>query len=187
MIDISPKSLIDSEAILAAQARVDAAASKLSNARAAVKTAETDVARCWDESVRQIAAGGDAMAGHAAHAEAVQRRDFAVKLVDAFEKNFALERENFRLEKIRAHEPLLRKGRELRLAAAAAREIAEKALAEANGVAGQGAALVAAAHNAGLRHFSLAAMPRGAATTEAEEAFWSTEADGARAFWGREI
>jgi hypothetical protein len=187
MIEIGPQSLIDKDVIAAAQARLDGARQKVENAKAAVKAADSEVSKSWDQSVAQIAGGGDAMAGHAAHAEAVQRRDFAVKLLDAFEKNLALEQENFRIERIRAHEPLLRKGRELRLAAAAAREIAEKALAEANGVAGQGAALVAAAHNAGLRHFSLAAMPRGAATTEAEEAFWSTEADGARAFWGREI
>jgi hypothetical protein len=179
MIEIGPQSLIDKDVIAAAQARLDGARQKVENAKAAVKAADSEVSKSWDQSVAQIAGGGDAMAGHAAHAEAVQRRDF--------EKNLALEQENFRIERIRAHEPLLRKGRELRLAAAAAREIAEKALAEANGVAGQGAALVAAAHNAGLRHFSLAAMPRGAATTEAEEAFWSTEADGARAFWGREI
>ena len=187
MIEIGPHTLIDKDVIAAAQARLDDARRKFENAKTSVEAASAEVSRAWDASVAQIASGGDAMAGAEAHAAAVARRDFAVRLVDQFQKNLAVEQETFRLERIRAHEPVLKKGRELRLAAAAAREIAEKAAAEANAVAHQGAALVAAAHNAGLRHFSLNAMPRGAATTEAEEAFWSTEADGARAFWGREI
>jgi hypothetical protein len=187
MIDISPTSLVDREIIAAAQARLDDATAKFSNARAAVKTAETDVARCWDESVRQIAAGGDAMAGHAAHAEAVQRRDFAVKLLDAFEKNLALEHENFRLEKIRAHEPVLKKGRELRLAAAKAHDTAERAKAEADALARQGSDLLAVAHANGLRHFNLNEAGRGARSEANETVFLEAEAIGARAFWGREI
>jgi hypothetical protein len=187
MIDIPPTSLIDHGMIAAAQSRLDDAKAKLENAKGAVKAADGEVARKWDESVSQIASGGDAMAGAQAHAAAVARRDFAVRLVDEFERNHAVEQENFRLERIRAYESVLKKGRELRLAAAAARDIAEKALAEANAVAGQGAALVAAAHNAGLRHFALNQMPRGAASIEAEEAFWDGEDTGAREFWGRSI
>ncbi len=187
MIEIGPHTLIDKDVIAAAQARLDDARRKFENAKTSVEAASAEVSRAWDASVAQIASGGDAMAGAEAHAAAVARRDFAVRLVDEYEKNLASEQENFRLERIRAHEPLLRKGRELRLAAAAARDIAEKALAEANALANQGAALCAAAHNAGLRHFPLNAMPRGAAAVEAENAFWDGEDTGAREFWGRSI
>jgi len=187
MTDISAHTLIDREVIAAAQARLDDAKAKLENAKAAAKSAEVDVSRAWDASVAQIAAGGDAMAGHAAHAEAVQRRDFAVKLVSEFERNLAVEQESFRVEHIRAHEPVLRKGRELRLAAAKAHDDAKRIADDANTLAQQGNQLIAAAHGAGLRHFHLNELGRTAQSLKNEEFFWQTETEGAKAFWGRSV
>jgi len=187
MIDISPTGLIDKEMIQAAQARLDDAAAKLASAKAAVKTVEAEVSKTWDESVAQIAAGGDALAGHTAHAEAVQRRDFAVKLVAEFEKNLAGEQEIFRLAKIAAHEPLLKKARELKMSAARAFDQAHAAIREADGLAQQANGLIATAHAAGLRHFFLNEIGRGARSLKDENFFWQTEDEGARAFWGRSI
>jgi predicted phage tail protein len=187
MIEIPPKSLVDHAAIEAAQARLNDAAAKLEAAKASVISANADVSRAWDESVKQMAGGGDAMAGAEAHAAAVARREFAANLVDAAEKNLAGEREIFERARIMGHVPLLKKGRELRLAAARAHDAAQRAAAEADALAAQGARLLAAAHSAGLRHFSLIGMSRGAQSEAAELEFLTAEAGAAKAFWGTEL
>jgi hypothetical protein len=187
MIQISHTNLVDHEMIRASQARLDDATAKFENAKTAVTEADRAVSAAWDASVAQIATGGDALAGAEAHAAAVARRDFELRLADEYQKNVAVEQENHRLAKIKAHEPVLRKGRELRLAAAKAFDLAERAKADADALAQQGSGLLAVAHSAGLRHFHLNEAGRGARSEATESQFLEAEATGAKAFWGREI
>jgi hypothetical protein len=187
MIEFNPNELIDHDAIAAAQARLTDATQKLASAKAAVVAGSADVAEKWAESVRQVAAGGDVMAGAEAHGAAVNRRDFAAGMVDVAEKILAEEQEKFVRARILAHVPVLRKGRELRLAAATAHDAAKAALGAADALAMQGTRLLAAAHAGGLRHFNPGEAGRSARSEAAEKEYIAAEADAALAFWGELI
>lgn len=187
MIQIDPRNLIDNAAIEAAQARLDDAVNKLEAAKAAVQSASADVSAKWDASVAAVAAGSDALEGAEAHGAAVQRRDFAVQMVAVAETNLAEAREKFEKAKTLAHIPVLRKGRELRLAAAQAHDASKRAADAADALAAQGARLMGVAHAAGLRHFNMIDMPRRAVSETEESVFLEHEATRAKNFWGADL
>jgi len=187
MLEFNAQSLIDHDALRDAIARLDDFKQRLMNATAAVRTAKGEVSRTWDSSVAAMAAGGDAMAGAEDHGAAVRRCEFAEKMVAVAEKNLAEEQERFERARILAHVPVLKKGRELRLASAKAYDELQRRKTEVDALAQHGSKLMAAAQAAGLKHFNPASAGRGARSEAEETEFLAAEAAGARAFWGMDL
>jgi hypothetical protein len=187
MIDIRPEDLRDHESLATEKMQVTMAEEALKTANAAHAEALKQVSTEWDSAKATAAASGDVLAGAERHAAAVMRANFAARIVTERERDLAEARAAFAEKEKLSWIPVLRKGREIRRAAAKAYVAAEQAKAEADALALQGTRLLAAAHSGGLRHFDLNAAGRGARSEAAEEAFLTAESAAAEAFFGRAI
>jgi antirestriction protein ArdC len=174
MIPINPDSLRDHEVLAASEARVEAAEGSLKQAEAAHEAAVKEVSAEWD-SARTTAAASveEAMAGAERHAAAVCRANFAARIVGECEKRLGEAKADYESKEAISWHPVLQKGKEIRLQAAAAADRAREALAEAQQLYEQGAGLILAARSHGLAQRIEQSGLFGAVKSEADEkAFW---------------
>jgi len=174
MIEINPDNLRDQEVLAAAKARVEAAEDSLKEARAAHESAVKEVSAEWDSARTTAAASvGEAMAGAERHAAAVSRANFAARIVGECEKLLEQAKADYESKEAISWHPVLRKGKEIRLQAAAAADRAREALAEAQQIYEQGTALILTARSHGLAQRIEQSGLFGAVKSEADErAFW---------------
>jgi len=187
MTEDSPTALVDNTMIQAAKSLLDDKKAQLANAIALKAQKAREVSEAWDKSVAAIAANGDPMLGAETHAAAVRAHEYVSRLVGEYQRAVTEAEEHFRLERIKAHEPLLVRARQLKMQAAAAKEESIKIAKEADDTVQIANALISAAHAAGLRHFHLNEVGRQARSLREEGFFWQTESEGAKAFWGCEV